>query len=213
MAACPADLAPLGRDGRRLTSRPVSHVQDQSQAEAAALIERMAGGDRHALSRLIDLHGRGLTVLATRYLGREGDAEEVVQDVFLRAWRHAGRYDPARARVGTWLYRIAVNLCIDRQRSRALRSFIGLDDAPSEVPDPQPTAADRLDGARRLDAVREAIGRLPDRQRMALLLKAVAELETAEIATAMGLSTGAVEQLLVRARRALRNEVNEEGGT
>ena len=165
-------------------------------------MRRIAEGDRRALGRLIELYGRGLTLLATRYLGQEDQADEVVQDVFVRAWKNARRYDPAKARVYTWLYRITVNLCIDRQRRRAFRRFVGLEAAP-DVPDPQPTAADRADGKSRLAQVRAAMDRLPARQRMALLLSAVAEMDNAEIAQAMGASTGAVEQLLVRARRAL----------
>ncbi|MEO1491809.1 MAG: sigma-70 family RNA polymerase sigma factor [Pseudomonadota bacterium] len=177
-------------------------MSDQKQQVAAALVEAIASGQRRALGQLIGLYSRGLTAVAARYLGREDDAEEVVQDVFVRVWRHAGRYDPARAKVSTWLYRIAVNLCIDRRRKRALLRVIGLEE--TEIPDPQPTPADRIDGASELAAVRGAIDTLPNRQRMALLLRAVGGLETAEVATAMGLSTGAAEQLLVRARRKLR---------
>ena len=164
----------------------------------------IANGDRRALSRLVTLFAEGLTVLATRYLGNEGDADEVVQDVFMRVWRNAGRYDPAKAKVGTWLYRITVNLCIDRQRKRSFFRFIGLEDTPTEIPDPQPSAVDRIGGAQKLAQVRAAIDALPNRQRMALLLNVVSELENRDIAEAMGISTGAVEQLLVRARRTLR---------
>lgn len=182
------------------------------QQQAAALVQAMARGDRRALAGLIDLHGRGLTLVATRYLGREDEAEEVVQDTFLRAWRHAGRYDPARAQVRTWLWRITVNLCIDRHRRNALRRFIGLDDAAMQVADPAPTAATRTEHRQRLDQTREAIAQLPGRQRMALLLSAVAALDTGEIAEAMQTSPGAVEQLLVRARKGLRRtlEANED---
>ena len=168
----------------------------------------IASGDRQALGRLIALLGRDLTLLATRYLGREDEADEVVQDVFLKAWKNAGRYDPAKARVGTWLYRITVNLCIDRQRKRGFLRFIGLEDQAAEIPDAQPTALDRMDGAQRLAAMRDAISDLPSRQRMALLLSVASELENGDIAEAMGISTGAVEQLLVRARRTLRQRTD-----
>lgn len=167
-------------------------------------MQAIAGGDRQALGRLIALHGRGLTVLATRYLGREGDADEVVQDAFVKAWRNAGRYDPAKAKVSTWLYRITVNLCIDRHRKRAFRQFIGLDDTASEIPDPQPSVVDQLSDSQQLAEVRAAIADLPSRQRMALLLSVVSEQENSDIADVMGISTGAVEQLLVRARKTLR---------
>lgn len=164
----------------------------------------IAGGDRRALGQLIALHGRGLTLLATRYLGREDEADEVVQDVFVKAWRNAGRYDPGKAKVGTWLYRITVNLSIDRQRKRSFRRFVGLEDTAPELPDLQPSAVDQIAGVQNLAKVREAITDLPNRQRMALLLSVVSELENKEVAEAMGISTGAVEQLLVRARKTLR---------
>lgn len=169
----------------------------------------IARGDRRALGELIALHGRSLTLVATRFLGNPEDADEVMQDVFLRVWRHAQKYDPARARVKTWLYRITVNICIDRQRRTSLRRFIGLDDPPVEIADPQPGAADRLESRRELAHVRGAIADLPARQRMALLLSAVAELDTTEVAAAMAVSNGAVEQLLVRARRTLRKTIAE----
>ena len=179
-------------------------LSDPDQTVAAALMTEIARGDRRALGQLITMHGRRLTMLATRYLRREDDAEEVVQDVFVRAWRHAGRYDPAKAKVSTWLYRIAVNLCIDRQRKQAFLWFVGLDDDAPQVPDPQPTVADRMVSAQQLAQVRAAMDDLPNRQRMALLLSAVAEMDNTETAEAMGISVGAVEQLLVRARRTLR---------
>lgn len=189
-------------------------MSEDPQAEGAGLISAMAQGDRRALGRLITLHGRGLTLVATRYLSREDEAEEIVQDTFLRAWRHAGRYDPAKARVLTWLYRITVNLCIDRQRRNALRRFIGFDDVSRngayEVQDPQPTAEVHIAGRAELAEVRAAIAELPDRQRMALLLSAVAALDNTEIAEAMRISRGAVEQLLVRARRSLRKTTGQD---
>ncbi|MEL6479053.1 MAG: sigma-70 family RNA polymerase sigma factor [Pseudomonadota bacterium] len=183
------------------------------QDEAAEWMAAIARGERQALALLIARHGRGLTLMATRYLGGEEEAEEVVQDVFLRVWRNASRYDPARAKVSTWLYRIAVNLCIDRQRKRAFRRFVGLEDAAQEIPDPEPGAARRIAGQQRLDQVRAAMDRLPQRQRMALLLSAVAGLDTASVAEAMGSSRGAVEQLLVRARRTLRPLAAEDEET
>ena len=189
-------------------------MSDETQQEGARLIAAMATGNRRALGRLIALHGRGLTLVATRYLSREDEAEEIVQDTFLRAWRHAGRYDPAKAKVLTWLYRITVNLCIDRQRRNALRRFIGFEDVARngtfEVEDLQPTAETRFGDQAQLAQVRTAIAGLPDRQRMALLLSAVGELDNPEIAEAMRISRGAVEQLLVRARRTLRMTTGQD---
>lgn len=174
--------------------------------EARHLVAAMATGDRTALSRLITLYGRGVQIYCARALRRAHEAEDITQETFLRAWGHAARYDPAKAAVSTWLYRIAVNLCIDRNRRHALRRFIGLDlgdDTPDALAEEVP--ADRGLAARQtLAQVRQHIAALPDRQRQALLLRVVAGMDTAEIAAVLGSGSGAVEQLLVRARVSLR---------
>ena len=187
-------------------------MSDGLQDEAVALMAAVARGERRALRPLIGMFSAGLAKVATRYLGSAEEADEVVQDVFLRVWRHAGRYDPAKAQVRTWLYRIAVNLCIDRQRKRSLLRFVGLEGAAAEVADPEPSAEARLSGAEELATVRRAIDGLPARQRMALLLQSVGEMDVSEVAGAMGVSEGAVEQLLVRARRTLRATLERRRG-
>lgn len=179
----------------------------EAREDGALTMAAIAAGERAALLRLMDRHGRGLRAVAARFLGSQEEAEEVVQDVFVKAWRNAHRYDAQRAAVSTWLYRITVNHCIDRRRRRAQRQFIGLEEVNDDLVDPAPAAETQVGGRQRLAATRRAIARLPDRQRMALLLSAVAGLSTLEIAQALGTSGGSVEQLLVRARRTLRTEL------
>lgn len=175
---------------------------------------RIAAGHETALAELIALHGRGLTLFATRYLGDPDAADEVVQDAFLRVWREAVRYDPARGAVSTWLYRIAANLCVDRlRRIRVRRFFLGgpsASDLEEVLPDGAPSAERSVEGRQALARMRRALLALPDRQRMAILLTVVAGLDNAEAAAAMGTSRGSMEQLLVRARRALRAGVTGE---
>jgi len=171
------------------------------------LLVRVGLGDEGALVRLIDRQGRGLRLFAARYLGSATDAEDIVQDVFVAAWKHARRFDPARGRATTWLYRIAANRCIDARRRRSFRAFIGLDDVQDAIAGDEPDA-DALVGARQeLAVVRNGLSRLPERQRMALLLRAVADLDVPAIAQVMGASAGSVEQLLVRGRRGLRDHL------
>ncbi|MEM8836761.1 MAG: sigma-70 family RNA polymerase sigma factor [Pseudomonadota bacterium] len=185
-------------------------AEKNEQEEAACLMALIARGERQALVSLMTLYQRPMVSVATRYLGRQDEAEEVVQDVFVRVWQNARLYDEKRAKVTTWIYRINVNLCIDRKRKRAFRQFIGLEEMTTEISDPVPNAADHHESRARLNEVRAAIDKLPDRQRMVLLLSAVAELETAAIADAMRISRGAVEQLLVRARRSLKAMTAED---
>ena len=171
------------------------------------LLARIGAGSQAALSELIARHGRGLRMFAARYLGSNGDAEDVVQEVFVTVWKQAFRFDPARARASTWLYRITANRCIDQRRRRALRSFIGLDDIRDEIASPQPDAEAATAARQELAIVREGLSLLPERQRMAVLLRAVGDLDIAAIADVMGSSTGSAEQLLVRGRRMLRDHL------
>jgi RNA polymerase sigma-70 factor, ECF subfamily len=186
--------------------------QDDAKTEEQLMAE-IAAGREVALAALMARHGRAITLFAGRSLGSLTEAEDVAQEVFLRVWRNAKSYDPARAKAMTWVYRITVNLCIDRQRrARFWRLFgrVGADELADTLADPAPDAATTLAGRQTLALTRAAIATLPDRQRMAIMLAAISGLETAEIATAMGTSTRAVEQLLVRARRALREELGED---
>ncbi|MET3648983.1 RNA polymerase sigma factor [Phyllobacterium ifriqiyense] len=175
------------------------------------LLADIAAGEQLALRQLIDRHGRGLNLFARRYLGNSHDAEEVVQDVFISVWKHAKRFDCAKGRATTWIYRIAANRCTDVRRWRRFRVFIGFEDTDDQFGSELPSA-DTLVGARQeLDIVRTGIDNLPERQRMAILLRTVADLDVPAIAAVMGASSGSVEQLLVRARRALRTLLPKEG--
>jgi RNA polymerase sigma-70 factor (ECF subfamily) len=171
------------------------------------LLLHVAKGDQAALAKIIDRHGRGLRVFAARLLGSSGDAEDVVQDVFVAAWKHAARFDPAKGRASTWLYRIAANRCIDRRRRRSFRAFMGLDAMPDKMADEEPAADARLGARQELAIVRGGLSALPERQRMALLLRAMADMDVPDIAAVMGVSVGSAEQLLVRGRRALRQHM------
>ena len=121
----------------------------------------------------------------------------------LSFWRTAQKWQPGGAPLGAYLTRIAVNRAIDGDRKRQVRRFFGLEDVP-EVDDGTTAADDTLAGRQTLKAVMEDLAGLPARQRAAILLSADGERSNAEIGETMGLSIGAVEQLLVRARRTLR---------
>jgi RNA polymerase sigma-70 factor, ECF subfamily len=173
------------------------------------LLAGISAGEQPALRQLIDRHGRGLHLFAARYLGGSHEAEDVVQDVFFSVWNNAKRFDPAKGRATTWIYRIAVNRCIDVKRWRRFRVFLGFEDTEGVIASEDPPA-DTLIGARQeLAIVRAGLEKLPERQRMALLLRAVAGLDVPAIAEAMGTSAGSIEQLLVRARRTLRVQLTK----
>jgi len=172
------------------------------------LLSLIAKGDQAAFTLLMSRFMRSLTVFATRFLSSQPDGEEVAQTVFIEVWRKAGTFDPAKASAKTWLYSIARNRCIDTIRKRRLRQFVGLDSSAADIAstdaEPSQIAADRAE----LRAVINELDLLPDRQRLALLLQTVSDMSTREIADTMATSDGAVEQLIRRARRTLRQKFN-----
>jgi RNA polymerase sigma-70 factor, ECF subfamily len=191
-------------------------VEQQSTPDKAkALMQDIAAGHEAALVRLIAVYGRGLTLYASRFLGSPAEGDDVVQETFLKVWQMAGRYDPDRAAVSTWIYRITANLCIDRQRRGRIWRLFGrtdIADVADEMPDETPDAPQTVAARQHLAQVRRAIAALPDRQRQAILLAAVAGMDSREIAAIMDTNQGAVEQLLARARRTLREQTGHDDG-
>jgi len=188
--------------------------------------EAVAGGDAAAFSSVVEATSPQLYRLAARMLGDLGEAEDVLQDAYVRAFDalRSGRFD-GRSSPETWLYRIVTNAALDAMQARKRRRWWGLGGGgrrgePSE-PGPGGEAevaehAEQVSSAERLaarEALRELEGwmaDLPPEQRTALILKELEGLPTSEVATIMGSSVGAVEQRLVRARAALRRR-SEDG--
>lgn len=157
-------------------------------------------GDRRAFARLVDRHLDRTVAITARVIGRRAEAEEVTQEAFLRLWKKAEAWRPGKARVGTWLTRVAINLAIDR--TRRVRP-VDLDQAV-EVADPAAGGEDLVDAAQRAQAGRAAVARLPDRQRAALALFYDREMSMQQAAETMQISVRALESLLARARRTLK---------
>ncbi|MDF1585882.1 sigma-70 family RNA polymerase sigma factor [Marinimicrococcus flavescens] len=179
----------------------------EAGAEEEDLLLAAAGrGEGAAFRRLTERHGDRAFSVALRITGRRGDAEDVVQEAFLRAWQHAARWRPGRARFSTWLHRVVVNLCLDRARAAARERPAPME-AAMELADPAPGAEQRLAQQERERAVLEAVRALPERQRAALALVHAGGLGQAEVAEVLELSVGAVESLLSRARRSLRERL------
>jgi len=142
-------------------------------------------------------------VCAGQILRNPTEAEDIAQEVFLRLWQTAARYDPERGTPAAWIWRIARNLCIDRTRRHGWRRFLGLETAPDPA-DEAPDAETTLDARQRLARLSAVMVDLPERQRAAITMRATGGLANTEIAAALGISEGAAEQLLVRARATLR---------
>lgn len=202
LATTPVDAA---ADGLRLTTHEIAEADDE------ALAMRIAGGDQRALGEIVRRHGGRLRSLALGFAGGAGDADDIVQETFLSFWRTAKRWRPGGPPLGAYLTRIAVNRAIDRDRRRRVRRFLGIETA-AEMPGREPGIDEQHEHRTALAAVTRDIQELPARQRAAILLAADGERTNAEIAAAMELSEGAVEQLLVRARRTLRLRLAEREG-
>lgn len=174
---------------------------DQSFQEDpdAALMPRIADGDAAAFRLLVDRHADRLLAFSKRMLGDGAGAEDVVQDTYLSLWRKAGTWTP-QARVSTWLYRIARNAALDRLRRR--KPTVDPEDVVLIDTGPAPDRG--LDDAATATAVRDALDALPERQRAAIVLVHYEGLSGADASSALDISVEALESLLSRGRRALR---------
>lgn len=162
-----------------------------------------ANGDRDAALALTQRVTPRVLAYAARLLGGDrAEAEDVAQETMLRLWRVAPQWRQGETRVTTWAYRVATNLCIDRQRSRGRRRQMALDDAP-EVADGAVGAEARLQEAGRMAALEAALADLPDRQRQAVVLRHLEGMTNPEIAAIMEIGVEAVESLTARGKRAL----------
>jgi len=167
-------------------------------------ITRAAAGDAAAVRALVNRYSPGVLSLATRMLSDRGEAEDVTQETFIRAWKALPGWEP-RAKFSTWLHRVALNLCYDRLRKRR-------ESLPGELPDLADTRLspqEALDQSQRVLAIEQAISALPERQSAALTLCALQGHSQAEAAEIMEVSVEALESLLARARRTLRAHLLE----
>lgn len=197
------------REPFRKVSLPPAKPSDDPDALLAV---RLQAGDEQALGLLMARHGGRLRQLARRMTGRADEAEDIVQEAFVAIWRRAARIEVGQVSIGAYLTRTVINRCIDRSRRERIRRWIGLDVVP-EVEDEAPAADDVLEARSEMRAVARDLTALPPRQRAAILLVSSGDHPIAEIAETMALSVGAVEQLLVRARRTLRARALERLGT
>lgn len=171
-------------------------------------------GDESAFDRIVEAYSGQVFSLLTRFLGTKAGREDMVQDVFLRVVRARERYEPT-ARFSTWLYRIVFNLAVNETQRAGGKELSGHDgrivsdedagDAllnwrDERIEDP----SERMAQDDVVLAVRAAIARLPEQQRMALVLAKYHEMPYVEIATVLGSSEKAVKSLVHRARENLR---------
>lgn len=183
------------------------------------LMVRVRDGDGDAFRLLHERHSRALVRYATGMTGAPARAEELVQDVFLQAYRARERWEPT-AKVSTWLYTIAHNLCINEVRKFEYRHKSRIEPLERSIDGEEPRAFDRpdpaaLDGEAMVVAleleerVRSLVAGLPEAQRSALVLSRTEDLRYQEIGEILNCSEQAVKSLVFRATKTLREGLKE----
>jgi RNA polymerase sigma-70 factor (ECF subfamily) len=183
----------------RTETQPLTEETGDTELVSAAL-----SGVSEAFDRIVARHQRAVYRLCYRYVGRHEDANDLTQDVFLRAYRGLRKFK-GRASFRTWLYRIGVNVCLDRVTSKGVR----LDqakplDAITELDSGAESASDAAIRHERERRVRAAIAQLPPKQRATLVLRVYQELSHEEIAKILGTSVGACKVNLFHALKRLK---------
>jgi RNA polymerase sigma-70 factor, ECF subfamily len=180
-------------------------------AEDIRLMELIGAGDDRALEQLVERHQRLVIGTVGRMLGAGSDAEDIAQQVFVRVWKNAKRYEP-RAKFTTWLLKITRNLVFNELRRRSRHPQVPLQAESEEeerpLKDEHAVAPDASLLEHELqEAVDAAIANLPETQRMAVILRRYEELSYEEIAESLDQSVSAVKSLLFRARTELRESL------
>lgn len=164
------------------------------------LLERIAANDQSAFRLLVERHIDRAYGLALRILNNRADAEDIVQDTLLKIWLHRGRWESGRAKFSTWLYRVVTNRCIDYRRQPRTED---IEHVP-EVADAKPLPLDEIHKHKVTSLLDAAMERLPDQQRIALILSYHENMNNSEVAEVMQTTVMAVESLLKRGRQKLR---------
>ncbi len=201
-----------------MTEDPSFPVEPSPDAAARDLawMERVKRGDMEAFQELIEAHQSRVIGTIAKMLGDETEAEDLAQQVFIRIWKSAPRYEPT-AKFTTWLYTITRNLVFNELRRRrrhvtqSLAASEETDDrAPLQIADPSGKSPDAtmLD-AEMQKAIQRAIEELPEVQRMAIILRRYDDVSYEEIGVILKLSVPAVKSVLFRARTELRQKLQQ----
>ena len=188
-------------------------VRTAEAAPERAIVERMAAGDGEALRELYDMHSRAVYSLALRILRVQSDAEDIVQDVFVQAWRQAARYDATRGTVAGWLLMQARSRSIDRLRARQARPEQTEDERRADPPDSSAGADIQIVRSEQARRVRQALEDLPRLQRTALELAYYEGLTHVQIAEQLEQPLGTIKTRIRQGLLKLRQALGAGEGT
>jgi RNA polymerase sigma-70 factor, ECF subfamily len=168
--------------------------------DESELISRSVGGDESAYQLLVEQHLPSLSGYVMRMMANAAEAEDIIQETFIRLWTHGYRYRPGSAKLTTWLHNIAHNLCIDYFRKH--NRLVDISDEPDEeIPGPENNYAQH--GLKK--DIQDAMMAIPERQRSAIIMCHYQGLSNKDAAIVLGITVDALESLMVRGRKKLRS--------
>jgi RNA polymerase sigma-70 factor, ECF subfamily len=168
------------------------------------LVAAAQAGDRDALDALLRRHLDLIHGICSRLAGNPADAADATQEALIAIVRGLPRFD-RRAAARTWMYRVATNACLDELRRRGRRPRLGLDDTMAERPDPAPSLDRSVTDRLTLD---DALARLPEEFRVAVVLRDVQGMDYAQIAEVLQIPIGTVRSRIARGRQALATDLD-----
>ena len=163
-------------------------------------------GGRSAYQTLVKRHLKSISHYAYRLLGNQKDTQDITQEVFLRLWTNAQKWDSEKSKLTTWLHRITHNLCIDYLRKNGrMQTQDSFDDEAADSPSNNEESIGENSDKTKL--LREAISALPENQRSALSLCHYQGFSNKEAAVIMNITVKALESAIARAKRSLREKL------
>lgn len=188
-----------------LSSPRPSILADVENERDVTLMRLIGDGDEEAMRELVERHQNRVYGTIARMLGSEREAEDLAQQVFVRVWKSAGRYQPS-AKFTTWLYTIVRNLVFSETRRRGRADLNNPVDEEMRDDQQKTPSAEILD-KEKMAAIQSAIDALPEQQRMAIILRRYEEMPYEEMAVVLKQTVPGVKSLLFRARTALRESL------
>lgn len=173
------------------------------------LVRRISEGDHGAFAQLVERHSKLFFTAAFRMVNNSEEAEDIVQDAYIKLWQKPQSFDPSKGvKFTTWFYRVVTNLAIDATRKRKPQTN---PDVLDVMADKAPLADEQLSENDQQVVLEEAIQRLPERQRAALNLCFYEGLSNKEAAEILDVGIKALESLLMRAKKALKEDLGAQG--
>lgn len=172
----------------------------------ADLVKDFRNGNREAFSTLVDRHSRPLTMMILKMVRDPEEARDISQTTFLKAYENLSGFMMASS-FKTWLYRIAINTIRDNARKHRP---IPMDDPPEDVPSPQRSQAEEFEARFTRQALRDAMKKLPEKQRMTLQLRVYEDMDYKEIARVLGGTEGAARGNFFQAVKKLKEMLGSE---